>query len=301
MATTDEIRRRRRIRHLQEKRRRAAIRRRNALLVAALASAVLGAAVGAGAGGGGAGTAQAGPKLARGGVGPPPGDDLVHSTEPVPILMYHVISSAPDTAQNPELFVKPRRFRAQVSALAKRGYQAITLEQLYSAWKRGGPIPRKPVVLTFDDGYRGDYTDAMPILAARHWPGVLNLTLTSIESGELTDGMVERMLDAGWELASHTISHLDLTRMEGSDLAHEVGGSRQLLRKRFHVPVSFFCYPSGRYDDRTIRAVRQAGYLGATTTDEGLGAPDQMFRLKRIRIDGSDGVPGLERKLGQSG
>src|SRR4051812_1388507 len=131
MATTDQIRRRRRIRHLQEKRRRAAIRRRNALLVAALASAALGAVVGSSAGDG-HDTARAGPRLARGGLGSPPGDDLVQSTKPVPILMYHVISSAPGTAQNPELFVKPRRFRTQMGALAKRGYQAISLTQLYS-------------------------------------------------------------------------------------------------------------------------------------------------------------------------
>src|SRR4051812_44269656 len=123
MATADEIRRRRRIRHLQEKRRRAAIRRRNALMIAALASAVLGAAVGSGAGGGG-GTAQAGPKLARGGLGPPPGDDLVRSTKPVPILMYPGIARAPAGAANPQLFVKPPPFPAAMAGLSKGGYHA---------------------------------------------------------------------------------------------------------------------------------------------------------------------------------
>jgi peptidoglycan/xylan/chitin deacetylase (PgdA/CDA1 family) len=293
----DSVRRRRRLRHLQEKRRRAALRRRNALLIAALASAVIGAIVGAGAGGS-TGTAQKGPKLARGGLGPPPGDALVQSTKPVPILMYHVIANAPDTAANPELFVKPIRFRAEMAALAKHGYQAISLTQLYSAWKRGGEIPEKPVVVSFDDGYRGDYTDAMPILAEHHWPGVLNLELGSIESGELTNAMVARMIDAGWELASHTIHHLDLTSLRGADLSEEVSGSRTLLRKRFKVPVDFFCYPAGRFNERAVAAVQRAGYLGATTTQEGLASKDQMFKLRRIRIDASDGVPGMERKLG---
>jgi peptidoglycan/xylan/chitin deacetylase (PgdA/CDA1 family) len=296
MATYDEIRRRRRIRHLQEQRRRAAIRRRNALLVAAITSAVLGAVVGAGAGSGGS-TAHAGPKLARGGLGPPPGDDLVHSTKPVPVLMYHVLASAPATAANPELFVKPRRFRAEMADLAKRGYQAISLTQLYSAWKRGGEVPPKPVVVTFDDGYRGDYTDAMPILAEHHWPGVLNLELGSIESGELTNAMVSRMIDNGWELASHTVHHLDLTKMRGADLREEVAGSRAILRKRFDVPVDFFCYPAGRFNERAAAEVRRAGYLGATTTLEGLASKDEMFKLRRIRIDSSDGVAGMERKL----
>jgi peptidoglycan/xylan/chitin deacetylase (PgdA/CDA1 family) len=300
MATYDEIRRRRRVRHLQEKRRRAAIRRRNALMVAALASAIIGAVVGAGAGGS-TGTASNGPTLARGGLGPPPGDDLVHSTKPVPILMYHVIASAPDTAGNPELFVKPIRFRAEMADLAKHGYQAISLTQLYSAWMHGGEIPPKPVVLSFDDGYRGDYTDAMPILAKHSWPGVLNLELGSIESGELTNAMVSRMIDNGWELASHTIHHLDLTALHGTDLREEVAGSRALLRRRFKVPVDFFCYPAGRFNERAVAAVRQAGYLGATTTQEGLASKDEMFKLRRIRIDGSDGVPGMESKLAAAG
>ncbi len=217
------------------------------------------------------------------------------------MLMYHVIASAPATAQIPELFVKPIRFRAEMDYLAKHGYTAVSLEQVYSAWKNGGLIPKKPVVISFDDGYRGDYTDAMPILAAHHWPGVLNLQLGAMENGELTAAMVNRMLDTGWELASHTISHLDLTKMEGADLRREVGGSRALLRKRFRVPVDFFCYPSGRFNRATVAAVRRAGYRGATTTQEGLASKSEMYRLKRIRVNGSDGVGGLQRKLRQAG
>jgi peptidoglycan/xylan/chitin deacetylase (PgdA/CDA1 family) len=297
----DAIRRRRRLRHLQERRRRAAIRRRNALVVAALASAVIGAAVGAGAGGG-AGSAEEPPKLARGGIGPPPDTgDLTHSSKPVPVLMYHVIANAPDTAQIPELFVKPLRFSAQMAYLAEQGFTAVSLEQVYAAWKKGGLIPRKPVVISFDDGYRGDYTDAMPILAKHHWPGVLDLQLGAIENGELTDAMVNEMLDSGWELASHTISHLDLTTMRGASLRREVAGSRALLRKRFHVPVDFFCYPSGRFNRATVAAVRGGGYLGATTTQEGLASKGEMYRLRRIRVNGTDGVPGLEQKLRAAG
>ena len=74
-----------------------------------------------------------------------------------------------------------------------------------------------------------------------------------------------------------------------------------MLQHRFHQPVNFFCYPSGRYDAQAIQAVRAAGYLGATTTDEGLASKGEMFTLKRIRVDGSDGVGGLERKLSQAG
>ncbi len=296
----DAIRRRRRLRHLQERRRRAAIRRRNALIVAALASAVIGALLGSGAGGS-TGGPSAPPKLARGGVGPPPDTgDLEPHKGPVPILMYHVIASPPPTAQLPQLFVEPKTFTAQADWLARSGYKAVTLNQVYDAWFKGGKLPPKPIVLTFDDGYRGDYVFARRTLRRLHWPGDLNLLVGNL-GGELSDRMVEQLVDDGWELDAHTISHLDLTTMTGSRLRREVFGSRQILKHRFDQPVNFFCYPAGKYNGSTIRAVRRAGYLGATTELPGEASRRRMYELHRIRVDGSDGVSGLLRKLQQAG
>lgn len=298
----DAIRRRRRLRHLQERRRRAAIRRRNALFVAALASAVIGAVVGSGAGGGSGGAAATGPvRISRGGVGPPPDTgDLEPHRGPVPILMYHVIASAPTSAQFPELFVDPKTFTAQTEWLARRGYSAVTLNQVYDAWLKGGKLPPKPIVLTFDDGYRGDYVFARRTLRDLHWPGNLNLLVGNLGE-ELSDRMVERLIDDGWELDAHTISHLDLTTMKGSRLRREVAGSRQILRHRFKQPVNFFCYPAGKYNRATIRAVRRAGYLGATTELPGEASRGRMYELHRIRVEGSDGVSGLKEKLSRVG
>jgi peptidoglycan/xylan/chitin deacetylase (PgdA/CDA1 family) len=263
-----------------EHRRRAALRRRRVLIVLALGAAVAGAIAGGRANNPG-----------------PPGPVLVHSRRPVPILMYHVIASSPATAPYPELFTKPIRFRAQMAYLAAHGYIAVTLQRVYDAWEHDALIPPKPVVISFDDGYRGDYTDALPILRERGWPGNLNLELGSLEDGELTDQMIQEMLGAGWEVDSHTISHRDLTGMKGKTLRREVAGSRQLLRKRFDIPVNFFCYPAGRFNPRAVREVRKAGYLGATTTIPGLASRRDLYRLRRIRIDQSDGVSDLAQKL----
>jgi peptidoglycan/xylan/chitin deacetylase (PgdA/CDA1 family) len=304
MATADEIRRRRRIRHLQEQRRRAAIRRRNLLLCAAIASAVIGAVVGSSAGSGsrlGLEPEAHAAKPSRGGLGPPRGEgELVHTKSPVPVLMYHVIANAPASAQFPELFVDPRTFDRQMEWLDRHGYAAVTLNQVYDAWFKGGVLPQKPVVLTFDDGYRGDFVYARRTLSRLGWPGDLNLLVGNIGE-EITDDMVEQMIDEGWELDAHTISHLDLTTMKGSRLRREVDGSRQILRQRFHQPVNFFCYPAGRFNAATIRQVRSAGYLGATTELRGEASRRNMYELHRIRVDGSDGVSGLESKLNGAG
>ncbi len=216
---------------------------------------------------------------------------------PVPILMYHVISAPPADASLPELFVDPDDFRRQVAYLAEQGFTAITLEQLFAAWLHGAPAPAAPIVLSFDDGYASQYTDAMPILEEQGWPGVLNLKVDSLEQGELTESQVTEMIDAGWEVDAHTITHPDLTTLDDATLEKEVAGSRRKLQKTLGAPVDFFCYPAGAFDERVVAAVEAAGYEGATTTERGLATAAAPFELPRIRIDGSDGVDGLATKL----
>ena len=212
--------------------------------------------------------------------------------------MYHVIARAPAGAALPELFVRPSDFAGQIRWLAAHGFHAVTLHQVYDYWLRGTPLPAQPIVLSFDDGTLGQHTHALPVLRKLHWPGVLNLKVNALKSKyTLPPWRVRQMLAAGWELDSHTITHPDLTQVGDAQLWHEVDGSRVELRQMFHVPVDFFCYPSGRYDARVIAAVRRAGYLGATTTSYGLARPADIYTLDRIRINGSDGIGGFARKL----
>jgi peptidoglycan/xylan/chitin deacetylase (PgdA/CDA1 family) len=217
---------------------------------------------------------------------------------PVPILMYHVIAPPPAGAAFPDLFVRPSDFAAQMRWLAAHGFHAVTLHQVYLYWLRGTPLPSQPVVLTFDDGTLGQHVHAMPVLRKLHWPGVLNLKVNALKSKyTLPAWRVREMLAAGWELDAHTITHPDLTHVDNAQLWNEVHGSRVALQRLFHVPVDFFCYPSGRYDARVIAAVRRAGYLGATTTNYGLAKPADIYTLDRVRINGSDGITGFARKL----
>jgi len=216
----------------------------------------------------------------------------------VPILMYHVIADLPGDVAFPNLFVSPSDFAAQMQWLSVHRYHAVTLHQLYDYWLRGTELPLRPVVISFDDGYLGQGTHALPVLRALHWPGVLNLKVNALSSGSaLPAWRVRELLAAGWELDAHSITHPDLTRLDDIELWHQVYGSRTELQRQFHVPVDFFCYPSGRYDARVINAVRLAGYLGATTTRYGLARPRDMYTLSRIRIDGSDHVAGFAQKL----
>jgi peptidoglycan/xylan/chitin deacetylase (PgdA/CDA1 family) len=226
------------------------------------------------------------------------GSTAASHSRAVPILMYHVIAPPIAHAPFPELYVPKTEFSAEMHRLARSGYRAVTLKRVYDYWRTGRPLPPKPIVLSFDDGYRSHYTNALPVLRSLHWPGVLNLELRNERhSWGLSPAHVRALVAAGWELDSHTINHPDLTTLDPAQLRKEVVDSRRLLRSRFHVPVDFFCYPAGRYDAAVIAAVQAAGYLGGTSTRYGLARPSDLWTLARVRVNGGDGPAGLAAKL----
>ena len=168
------------------------------------------------------------------------------------------------------------------------GYRAVTLFDVWEHWHGRGALPRKPIVLTFDDGDSSVARFALPELRRLGWPGVLNLKV-----GNLPDGIrpkeVRALVEAGWELGAHTITHPDLTTLSDQALTREVEGSKREIEQRFGVKVRFFCYPSGRFDPRVVAAVRAAGFLGATTTAGRVGRPTEPFTLGRFRVGRYDG------------
>lgn len=214
----------------------------------------------------------------------------------VPILEYHVIGTAvPSNLEG--LYVPPAEFRAQIAWLARNGWHAETLDRVLRAWRSGASLPRKAIVLSFDDGYPGDVRYALPIMRARHFAGVLNLQI-----GNLTPLHVRRLLHAGWQLASHTFTHPDLTKVGAAQLRREVSTSRRWLQNVFHVRVDTFCYPYGRYDRAVVAAVARAGYVAAETENYGFASPRQgLLTLDRIRVLPSTGVRGLAAVLASPG
>lgn len=217
---------------------------------------------------------------------------------PVPILMYHVIGPPANDEAYPDLFLDTDDFQSQVDWLADNGYTAVTLVQVQNAWYDGGVLPPRPIVLSFDDGYLGQYLDAMPILEKYGWGGLLNL---KSEGSDLSSKQVRKMYRAGWEIASHTITHPDLTTIDAATLEQELVGSKSQLEQDLGIPIVNFCYPAGQYNDEVIAAVEAAGYRGATTVNPGLGERSMPFELNRIRIDRGDGAEALATKLSSAG
>ena len=208
----------------------------------------------------------------------------------VPILMYHVINDPPAGAPYPLLYVPAAEFDAQMQALKDAGWVGVTLDQLEANWTTGAKLPAgKPFVITFDNGYYSQYSAALPELKKLGWVADENMQLTGLppEQGGLTNDEIRAMVTAGWELDTQGISHADLAELSGSELTAQVAGARHTIQRRFHVPVNWFCYPSGQYDSAVIDEVKAAGYKGSTTVVPGWASrTSDPYTLPRLRIAG---------------
>jgi peptidoglycan/xylan/chitin deacetylase (PgdA/CDA1 family) len=214
----------------------------------------------------------------------------VRGTASVPVLMYHVIAAPPPGAPFPGLYVQPQEFTAQMQALKQAGWHPVTLDQLQASWTKGAKLPAgKPIVITFDNGYHSQYAAALPVLRKMGWVADENIQLSGLppSQGGLTNSEVKAMVNAGWELDTQGISHADLITLDASQLRYQIDSARKTIRRRYGVPVNWFCYPSGHYDATVISAVRAAGYIGSTTVIPGWAGPsDDPFRLPRLRVLG---------------
>ena len=214
-----------------------------------------------------------------------------------PILMYHVINPPPAGAPFPGLYVSASEFTAQMQALADAGFHAVTLDQLNAYWRHGTPLPPgKPVVVSFDNGYQSQYTNALPVLRRLGWVGDESIQLTGLppSQGGLSEAQTRGLVAAGWELDTQGVSHADLITLDPTELSRQVAGARKIVQQRYHVPVNWFCYPSGHYDPTVVAEVNAAGYLGSTTVVPGWAGPgSDPYRLPRLRVLGGTGPQAL--------
>jgi peptidoglycan/xylan/chitin deacetylase (PgdA/CDA1 family) len=270
-------------------------RRRQAIGAIAFVALVLGAAVGSSAGNDDSPAAAAvkpKPQLAR------RDKDWVAHPGPVPILMYHGVDSATDPPLA-GLQIPSKEFRSQLRWLHRNGYEAVTMHEVARAWSGLGKLPRKPIVLTFDDGFHSQERVAFTAMEKYDWPGVLNLAVNNLTWDRgITFDEAQTMIDGGWELASHTINHTDLRAAGPAQLRHELVDSKRILEATFRRRVTAFCYPGGATDARVQKAVRKAGYHSATSVVNEVADSSNPFNISRIHVDPGLTGPELGAKLG---
>jgi peptidoglycan/xylan/chitin deacetylase (PgdA/CDA1 family) len=189
----------------------------------------------------------------------------------VPILMYHYIRYyGGDDPVLTDLSVTPEELRQQMDWLAANSYHPVDFRDLraYLAGQRA--LPSRPVVLTFDDGYADFYTTAYPILAEHGFRAVSYVVSGFVGNpGYMSATQIVSLDREGVEIASHTMSHVDLTRSSPDELVQQLQQPKAYLQSLLGHPVVDFCYPSGRFNAEVVQAVAAAGYQTATTTQPG--------------------------------
>lgn len=255
-------------------------------------------------------------------VSPPQPTDAVASSAPadpsvlplapvspgtVPILYYHRVQSPPAVFAEWSLDrqrrflaydVLPTAFSAQLDWLAKSGYTTILPGKLADHWDHGAPLPARPVILTFDDGFPDWVTTVLPALRARHMVGEFYLTLDAIATGSITWPEVRRLARGGNGIGGHDVHHVQLVGLgQGRPDASvarmwfEIHEIRRTIAAHIGVVPDSMAYVGGGFNATLEGLVREAGYTTARSIERGVvQSISRRFELRVVRIGARDDV-----------
>jgi peptidoglycan/xylan/chitin deacetylase (PgdA/CDA1 family) len=224
----------------------------------------------------------------------------------VPILMYHAVAAEPNDATR-ALSVTPEAFAEQMALVADRGLTPLTTADLAARWRSGRPLPARPVLITFDDGYEGVHRHALPALTKHGFAATLFVSTGwlrgAYDTGAGLDTMldwpqVRELADAGVEIGGHSHTHPQLDQIDDRTLRAELTRCRDIVADELGaLPVSF-AYPYG-YSSRRVRtAVRENGFAQALAVGNSLARRAQgPYALRRVTVRRSTGAQEFERLL----
>ena len=214
----------------------------------------------------------------------------------IPILMYHSIESMPRSTSMRSLHVSPKRFNFQMWLLKILGYKGLSLRQLkpYLDGKKTGKV----VGITFDDGYKNNLFNAAPILLKNNFSATCYLVSQRIglsnswdspqgitQSPLMNHNEIQEWVNLGMEIGAHTLTHPDLTRLSEAQAKQEIEECKNELETLYNLKVQDFCYPYGRYNDSSVKLVKNAGFSTATSMNRGRAQSNSKnLELPRIPI-----------------
>ncbi len=230
----------------------------------------------------------------------------------VPILLYHKLGRPPRGARVAGHYVSPALFRRHLAYLRARGYESVALQELA---RPRSPLPTRPVVITFDDGYRCVYEHAVSALAeygytatvfmvagglgrTNYWETVVG----DVEEPMLTPHELRQIQAAGLEIGSHTVHHPRLTQLAPEEAERELCESKTQLEDLLGAPCRTLAYPYGDWNQQVRDYAAEAGYeVACTTVRAAARAEDDALALPRINIRRYNVVPRFALKLWQAG
>jgi peptidoglycan/xylan/chitin deacetylase (PgdA/CDA1 family) len=220
------------------------------------------------------------------------------------VLGYHGVAECRRRDDLHLLQVSPARFAMQIDLLRAAGFRFVTLAALAQMADGGAPPPGYAAV-TFDDGFRNNHTTALPILSERGIPATAYVTTGFIDGSSpwiggagdgamMSEAQLRELVDAGWELGGHTMTHADLSLLDYGRCRQEIEQGLANLERITCRPVQTFAYPFGRYGQAALRAVSDLGLLAAVTTGSGSWS---RFEMTRAMVGAVDPLPVVLLKL----
>lgn len=206
----------------------------------------------------------------------------------VPIVLFHRIDVSPIDSR---YYVPPELFEKELKTLQDWDYTTITTTMLVQAITMGRELPPHPILITFDDGHLDNYTNAFPIMKKYGFTGVLYIVGNYVGAdGYLNKEQILEMHAAGWEVGSHSMRHMDLTKLSPDDQRREIVGSKEKLEELLGIDILTFAYPFGAKDSSTMDYARFAGYIAAMGAE---GYTDRqgewnLYNLQRVEFKASE-------------
>lgn len=213
------------------------------------------------------------------------------------VLCYHRIDEKPKQYT----VLQPADFKAQMAYLKEHKFNIVPLQEIVDAVQYGNKLPEHTVALTFDDGYKDNYTVAYPILKQYKFPATLFIYPYYISNGgaALTWEMLDKMkADPLISIESHSYTHPDLAKVSrrgDAALKHEIVDPKTKLQQKLGIKVDTLAYPYGVYNDKVLSATKAAGYrsafsIGAQPIDYAGDKPTDMWTIPRIMVNRGDSL-----------
>jgi peptidoglycan/xylan/chitin deacetylase (PgdA/CDA1 family) len=210
--------------------------------------------------------------------------------EPIPMLLYHSISDTPSRWISP-LTVSPAAFARHLDLIADSGRAVVTVSELLRGLDGRRPMPRRPIVITFDDGFADNLTVAAPLLAARDMVATVYLTTGALggasPGGDRMLGwpQVAELAAAGHEVGAHTHRHPELDLVSAAFARQEITRCKHAIEDRLGAPVESFAYPFGYSSPMVRDLVAEAGYGSACSVKNALtSTAPPRFQIPRLAV-----------------
>lgn len=225
----------------------------------------------------------------------------------IPILVYHRIGYSPKNADSvyKSLTIEPEWFEKHMAYLKDHGFETIKFTDVAAYFEKGTPLPltpgAKPVMINFDDGYKGVSAYAWPIMKKYGMTGTVFAITNMVGHGAYMDwDQIKTLQGDGMEIGSHTVWHPNLTRSLKAKF--EITESKKALEEKLGVTAAAFAYPSGKYDDRTEQLVKDAGYTTARSYSESdqIISNENLFHMPVVKIYANVGLERWEKRIDPS-